>query len=143
MKNNRTGEIDRRKILALGSIVGLAAWHEPLLKAVVLPSHAQTSGACPEVNDLSIIGFWRFTDQNNVQIDIEFFDDLSITVNGSDSPDSYVRTPDGTIVLDIAGFGSWQGTITHVNNCNAEEITITVAPTNDNSYAPPLVGLLL
>lgn len=40
---------DRRKILlGLGTTSALAAWHKPIVNAVLVPAHAQTS-PCPEI----------------------------------------------------------------------------------------------
>jgi len=41
---------DRRKILlGLGATSAMAAWHKPIVNAVILPAHAQGSPVCPDI----------------------------------------------------------------------------------------------
>lgn len=50
---------NRRKVLkgvALGSAAGAAAWKEPVVKGVVVPSHAQTSGCVGVVCSAEVVG---------------------------------------------------------------------------------------
>lgn len=138
-KKNEEDPMNRRSLLTLASIASLAIWHKPVINSVMLPAHAQTSCTSPA----GIIGNWRFTDQNNVSVDIEFVDESNMIFNnrGFTNPWQYSESHGSTIFLDIRNpRAPWEAMVTQETNCVASEITINLSPTDAGTYSAPLIG---
>lgn len=132
--------MNRRPLIALASVATIGTWTKPIINSIILPAHAQTS--CSAINDVNIVGNWRFTDQNNVTVDIEIIDDNNVNFDNRGVNEPLIRASDGTLIFDIRRpRAGWQGTITEERNCVASEITITIAPNDANTYTTPLIGV--
>lgn len=133
-------KMNRRSLITLASVLSIAVWHKPVINSIILPAHAQTS--CNAIDDVNIVGNWRFTDQNNVTVDIEIIDDNNVNFDNRGVNEPLIRASNGTLIFDIRRpRAGWQGTITEETNCVASEITITIAPTDANTYTAPLIGV--
>ena len=139
-------EMIRRKFaIALLSVAGLASaptqWTAPVVNAVILPAHAQTSCTAP-ITDIDVLGKWRFTDQNGATLNIDFISNTELLFDDRSFPDPWFRTSDGDLILDIRSpKAQWVATVSSESDCVASEITITSAPTFTNFYLAPLIGI--
>ena len=140
-KKSEENQMNRRSVITSASIVGLAVWHKPVISSMILPAHAQTS--CGAVNNVNILGNWRFTDQNDNTVDIEFIDDSNLIFDDATttSPWRFSQADNTIIIMDIRiPRAPWQGAVTQEGNCLASEITINIAPTGAGTFTAPLVG---
>ena len=122
--------IRRKFAIALLSVAGLASaptqWTAPVVNAVILPAHAQTSCTAP-ITDIDVLGKWRFTDPNGLTFDLEFINEKRVIymTNSFSTEASWSRLPKGDLNLDLNSPKSpWLARIESETKCIADSITI-------------------
>lgn len=148
---------ERRKILlGIGATSAMAAWHKPLINAVVVPAHAQTSPViCPDLIVDNVTSQALSGDGSNTSCGVTFdilssSPDVVLTVTAIDTS---ALAADVTVVNDGLGDASmtsgprvtWTGPIagTAPGDCTnpanivpAEDVTFTITATCPDGDAP-------
>ena len=143
-------EMIRRKFaISLLSVAGLASaptqWTAPVVNAVILPAHAQTSCTAP-ITDIDVLGKWRFTDPNGLTFDLEFIDSVSLIYTDASVSGAlpWQKLPNGELSLDLNSPKSpWLAQISDESSCVASKITIYDFQSDSSSgaFVAPVEGV--
>ena len=155
---------ERRKILlGIGATSAMAAWHKPLINAVVVPAHAQTSPViCPDLIVDNVTSQALSGDGSNTSCGVTFdilssSPDVVLTVTAIDTS---ALAADVTVVNDGLGDASmtsgprvtWTGPIagTAPGDCTnpanivpADDVTFTITATCPDGAAPTTLTIAL